>query len=109
FPFDVLKVDKSFVMRLGHDTGSIKIVKTILMLAAELEMYAVAEGIETEEQAAQLRALNCTYGQGYLYSKPLPAKNIEEMLSKKYAQSMLGTDELILIEGVKDLTSTYPM
>jgi diguanylate cyclase (GGDEF)-like protein/PAS domain S-box-containing protein len=106
FPFDILKIDRSFVMRLGEDRGSEKIVKTILMLASELEMAAVAEGVETEEQAARLGALNCTYGQGYLYSKPLPAEAIEPLLLKNLAETGQAVPEEAF---VKELSSAYSM
>lgn len=110
FPFELLKVDKSFVMRLGEDRESEKIVKTILMLASELGMAVVAEGVETKAQAAQLHALNCDYGQGYLYSKPLPADAIEPLLVQNREQSASAESAAAFpLEEAEVLSSAYPM
>jgi diguanylate cyclase (GGDEF)-like protein/PAS domain S-box-containing protein len=71
YPFDVLKLDKSFVQRLGTDDESAEIVRTIITLAHNLGLEVIAEGIETPQQLAHLKALGCEYGQGYLFSQPL--------------------------------------
>ena len=81
FPFDVLKVDRSFVKRMTMGTQPLQIVKTILELARVLGMDVVAEGIETEEQRALLEKLGCRYGQGYLFSKPVDAASMETLLA----------------------------
>ena len=81
FPFDVLKVDRSFVKRMTMGTQPLQIVKTILELARVLGMDVVAEGIETEEQRVLLEKLGCRYGQGYLFSKPLDAESMEALLA----------------------------
>jgi diguanylate cyclase (GGDEF)-like protein/PAS domain S-box-containing protein len=70
FPIDTLKVDRSFIMRLG-DGQTEQIVRTILVLARTLGMRAVAEGVETAEQADSLRAMGCEYAQGYRFSHPV--------------------------------------
>lgn len=70
FPIDTLKVDRSFIMRLG-DGQTEQIVRTILVLARTLGMRAVAEGVETAEQADCLRAMGCEYAQGYRFSHPV--------------------------------------
>lgn len=80
FPFDILKIDRSFVSRMTTDKESHGIVKTILALAAELNKEVVAEGIEKIEHQETLRKLSCQYGQGYLFSKPLDAFSAEELL-----------------------------
>ncbi len=80
FPFDVLKVDRSFVKRMTMGTQPLQIVKTILELARILGMDVVAEGIETEEQRALLHKLGCRFGQGYLFSRPLAANEMEKLL-----------------------------
>ncbi|MHB8573783.1 MAG: EAL domain-containing protein, partial [Dehalococcoidia bacterium] len=72
--------DKSFVMALGHDTGAAVIVQAISALATALGMDVTAEGIETEEQLVRVRALDCDRGQGYLFSKPAPACEVELLL-----------------------------
>ncbi|WP_458652006.1 EAL domain-containing protein [Sivoneniella epilithica] len=71
FPTDTIKVDRSFVSRMGFECEDIHIVKTIIMLGHNLGMYIVAEGVETAEQLALLRSLQCEYGQGYFFAKPL--------------------------------------
>jgi diguanylate cyclase (GGDEF)-like protein/PAS domain S-box-containing protein len=71
-PFDTLKVDRSFVREDVQSPANQEVVKTILAMATELGMQVVAEGIESEEQAKNLNLLGCQYGQGYLFSRPLP-------------------------------------
>ncbi|MEA5468703.1 EAL domain-containing protein [Spirulina sp. 06S082] len=80
FPLNLLKIDKSFVKGLTYESESLNIIKTILELARSLEITVVAEGIETQEQFLQLRQLQCDYGQGYLFSKPLDAIAAETLL-----------------------------
>jgi len=75
FPVDTLKIDRSFVSRMGEDGENAEIVRTIVTLASNLGMTVIAEGVETEQQHAQLEALTCAYGQGYLYSKPVDAES----------------------------------
>lgn len=83
FPVNILKVDRSFVNRMAIDEESLGIVETIVALAAKLKMKVVAEGIETEDQLNQLTELNCAYGQGYLFSKPMRASEAEEFIQKE--------------------------
>ncbi|MEG4057960.1 MULTISPECIES: EAL domain-containing protein [unclassified Microcoleus] len=71
FPTDALKIDQAFVSRMTEDEGNEAIVQTILILASHLGMDVIAEGIETIEQLNLLRALQCEYGQGYFFSKPI--------------------------------------
>ncbi len=80
FPFDVLKIDRSFVSRMTQGEQPLQIVRTIIELARALGMDVVAEGIETREQYALLRKLGCRYGQGFLFSPPLPAQRMTECL-----------------------------
>jgi EAL domain-containing protein (putative c-di-GMP-specific phosphodiesterase class I) len=80
-PFDVLKIDRSFVSRMtGGSDQPLQIVRTIVELARVLGMDVVAEGIETQEQYALLRDLGCRFGQGFLFSRPVSAETISEML-----------------------------
>ena len=72
-PIDVLKIDRSFVTGMLADRDKIAIVRAILSLAQTLQMQTTAEGIETNELAQTLAALGCTYGQGFVYAKPLEA------------------------------------
>jgi diguanylate cyclase (GGDEF)-like protein len=80
FPTDTIKVDRSFVSRMGSENENSHIVQTVIMLGHNLGMDIVAEGVETTGQLAQLRALKCEYGQGYFFSKPLPSEAIEQLL-----------------------------
>ena len=80
FPVDVLKIDRSFVMRMAPGNKSSEIVQTIVQLAHILGMEVTAEGVETAEQLAQLRALRCEYGQGYHFSKPVDGEAAKRMI-----------------------------
>jgi EAL domain-containing protein (putative c-di-GMP-specific phosphodiesterase class I) len=80
FPFDVLKIDRSFVGRMTEGDQPLQIVRTIIELARALRMDVVAEGIETHEQYRLLRQMGCRYGQGYLFARPLKAEEITRLL-----------------------------
>lgn len=80
FPVDTLKIDRSFVSTMEDGTENGEIVRTIISLAKSLNLDIVAEGIETIHQMHQLRILGCEYGQGYLFSRPVPPEEIVEML-----------------------------
>ena len=83
FPIDELKIDRSFVSKIGADEGNLEITETIVTLAQKLGVDVTAEGIETAEQLAQLRKLKCAYGQGYFFSRPLPSQAAEELIIAK--------------------------
>lgn len=83
FPIDLLKVDRSFVGAMEENTENGEIVRTVIALAKALKLKVVAEGIESVHQFHQLRILGCEYGQGYLFSKPLPVTDIEKLLTDK--------------------------
>jgi diguanylate cyclase (GGDEF)-like protein/PAS domain S-box-containing protein len=72
FPIEALKVDRSFVWGLGTDPRSTELVRTIAMMARNLGVDVIAEGIETEDQRRRVERLGCAYGQGYLFSRPVP-------------------------------------
>ncbi|MGD0729784.1 MAG: EAL domain-containing protein [Terracidiphilus sp.] len=80
FPFDVLKIDRSFVGRMTEGEQPLQIVRTIIELARVLGMDVVAEGIETPEQYRLLRQLGCRFGQGFLFSRPMSAEAITHLL-----------------------------
>lgn len=83
FPLDVLKIDQSFVRTLTTDTGSRTIVSAVVRLAQTLGLKVVAEGVETDEHAHELKHLACDELQGYLYSQPLPADLFEDWLKAR--------------------------
>lgn len=80
FPVDVIKIDRSFVEKLGSDQPSEVVVRAILDIARRLNMRVIAEGIETSQQVAVLRQFGCLLGQGYLFSRPVPAHDVTQLL-----------------------------
>ncbi len=86
FPLDTLKIDRSFISGIGDGANSedgTEIARTILPMASNLHLEVVAEGVETGEQLALLTRLKCKYGQGFYFSKPLPAADAAVLLEKK--------------------------
>lgn len=81
FPVDVVKIDKSFVDRVGNDDPSRVLVGAIIDIARRLNMKLVAEGIETAEQVQSLRELGCSLGQGYLFARPASSYDATHLLS----------------------------
>ncbi|MBD2740274.1 EAL domain-containing protein [Coleofasciculus sp. FACHB-1120] len=81
FPIDTLKIDRSFVGRMSSDSENWEIVRTIITLAHNLGLDVIAEGVETAEQLAQLRTLQCEYGQGYFFSRPLDVVAVETLMA----------------------------
>ena len=77
-PLDRLKIDRSFVMDIGEQSGSEAICRTIINLAHSLDLETVAEGVEEQHHADFLLGEGCDIAQGYLYSKPLPADELVE-------------------------------
>jgi EAL domain-containing protein (putative c-di-GMP-specific phosphodiesterase class I) len=82
FPFDKIKIDRSFVQELASRGDSMAIVRAVTGLGKSLGISTTAEGVETSEQLALLRSEGCTEVQGYLFSPPRPAAEVEKMLSK---------------------------
>lgn len=82
FPIDTLKIDKSFVQDMGRNRHNLEIVRTIALLAQNLRLDVIAEGVETPEQLAQLRAIGCGFAQGFLFSPPLDVDGVERLLSE---------------------------
>ncbi len=83
FPIDTLKVDRSFVSAMEDGSENGEIVRTVIALAKTLRLDVIAEGIETIHQLHQLRILGCEYGQGYLFSRPVPLEEAERLLEDK--------------------------
>jgi diguanylate cyclase (GGDEF)-like protein/PAS domain S-box-containing protein len=79
-PIDYLKIDRTFVRDMNVDRNDAAIVRAIISMAQSLHLGTVAEGIETREHASQLLALGCSTGQGYFFSKPMPAHETNELL-----------------------------
>ena len=79
-PLDALKIDRAFIANMTQSTEAMAIVSAIVNLAKALGIFAVAEGVETEEQATRLYVLGCDEAQGYLFSQPLPAEAVAKLL-----------------------------
>ncbi|MEH2167623.1 MAG: EAL domain-containing protein [Nostoc sp.] len=81
FPLNALKIDKSFVKRMQENKENMGLVPAMIGIANSMGMSAIAEGVETQEQLAQLRSLNCNFAQGYLFSKPIEQQLALELLT----------------------------
>jgi diguanylate cyclase (GGDEF)-like protein/PAS domain S-box-containing protein len=82
YPFDALKIDRSFVDALGVEQERTAIVEAIVGMARALSLDVIAEGIESQAQLSELRRLGCDHGQGHLFSRPLPPEKITSLLSE---------------------------
>jgi EAL domain-containing protein (putative c-di-GMP-specific phosphodiesterase class I) len=90
FPIHTLKIDRSFISPHGaEERENAEIVRTIIVLARNMGKQVVAEGVETEEQFARLRELECAYGQGYLFSRPQDARATESLLREGLRPGLL--------------------
>ena len=91
FPFDKIKIDRSFVKDITENTGSLNIVRAVAALANGMGMTATAEGVETAEQRDRITSEGCSEMQGYLFSRPLPAREVERLfLSGRAAEKPQG-------------------
>ena len=88
FPFDKIKIDRSFVQELATREDSMAIVRAVTGLGRSLGIVTTAEGVETKEQLELLRRDGCTQAQGYLFSQPRPASEVERMLSDQAASAV---------------------
>ncbi|MBT8228231.1 MAG: EAL domain-containing protein [Dactylosporangium sp.] len=80
FPVDIIKIDRSFIDGITTESENSTLTEAVVSLGRSLRLQTVAEGIETPEQSARLRALGCDYGQGFLFARPVRAEDIEPML-----------------------------
>ncbi|MEH1889408.1 MAG: EAL domain-containing protein [Nostoc sp.] len=81
FPSNALKIDRSFIIKIGANGENLEIIQAIIALAHSLNIDVIAEGVETVEQLAQLKAMKCNYAQGYFFSKPLDSKSVETLIA----------------------------
>ncbi|RLA21516.1 MAG: hypothetical protein DRQ56_00430 [Gammaproteobacteria bacterium] len=89
FPFDILKIDRSFINKMDDDKGK-AMVKAIVMLAHGLSLEVIAEGIEEEWQASTLAGMGCEKGQGYYFSKPMSAEAVDAWLEQGCPVALFG-------------------
>jgi diguanylate cyclase (GGDEF)-like protein len=80
FPFDILKVDRSFIRDIGLNSTANALIQSLVSLGDAMDLSVIAEGIETEDQLKLLRLVQCEYAQGFLICRPVPATEIDELL-----------------------------
>lgn len=97
-PVQTLKIDRSFVRDLPHGEKDASIVTSVIQLSRNFKMRSLAEGIETQEQWTYLRELGCTLGQGFFFSRPVPAAEITAMCEQKKRWTPAQTNNLLLLE-----------
>jgi diguanylate cyclase (GGDEF)-like protein len=97
FPINTLKVDRSFVSTMEEGSENGEIVRTVVALAKTLKLNVVAEGIESIHQLHQLRILGCEYGQGYLFSRPVPVDEAERLLEDKKRWENIMPNQNVLL------------
>jgi EAL domain-containing protein (putative c-di-GMP-specific phosphodiesterase class I) len=90
YPINTLKIDRIFVTDIAVDPHRAELVRAIISIARNLKLSVVAEGVDTKEQAANLRQMGCQIAQGYLYSKPLPKATFQPLLTSFGKASNLG-------------------
>jgi EAL domain-containing protein (putative c-di-GMP-specific phosphodiesterase class I) len=96
FPYDKLKIDRSFVKDIAESVGSLNIVRAITALAKGLGMAVTAEGVETIEQRDALLAEGCTQMQGYLFSEPLPLEELEHLVGETRQATLQSDNQIVL-------------
>lgn len=84
-PVDVMKIDRSFVLKMVSDSHGYEIVRMIITLAHQMNLAVVAEGVETARHVEMLRDMGCQFAQGYYYARPMPAKDAEAFLAAQMA------------------------
>jgi EAL domain-containing protein (putative c-di-GMP-specific phosphodiesterase class I) len=83
FDIDYLKIDRSFTRNLAPDSSAMALSSAIIVMAHKLGLKVIAEGVETPEQRDLLAAAGCDYGQGYLFAKPMPAEEFDQLLRRQ--------------------------
>ncbi|MFJ3448964.1 putative bifunctional diguanylate cyclase/phosphodiesterase [Pseudomonas sichuanensis] len=89
FPIDIIKIDRSFINEIPDNQDDMEITSAVVAMAHNLKLKVVAEGIETPEQLAFLRRHRCDVGQGYLFDRPIPGRELTEKL-KRYPRGPLA-------------------
>ena len=105
FPLDVLKIDRSFIDRLGDDPDREPIVVAIIAMARALGLEVIAEGVETERALARLTALQCELAQGFLLSRPIPPEQMADLLRREFAGRRPRGNVVPAAPGARRLTN----
>jgi EAL domain-containing protein (putative c-di-GMP-specific phosphodiesterase class I) len=90
-PVDCLKIDRSLVKGVGYETEDTAVIRAVASLAHSLGITVTAEGIETQDQLVQLRAVGCDQGQGYFFARPVSADRVPELLASLGADDRSGS------------------
>lgn len=108
FPLNTLKVDRSFVVQMLENNENKELVRTVVMLARNLRMDVIAEGVEELEQWNELRTLGCRYGQGYYFSRPVNAEEAERLIGEPvpWLRSFIHLTSSLLPEGSEKVAVT---
>jgi diguanylate cyclase (GGDEF)-like protein/PAS domain S-box-containing protein len=106
FKIDYLKIDQSFIRNMTPDSTELALSEAIIVMAHKLGIKVIAEGIETAEQHDLLMAAGCDFGQGYLFSKPVPSKEFEKLLQSKLDSGIHLAEESIAFEQGRISTNT---
>ncbi|HTH38258.1 MAG TPA: PAS domain S-box protein [Pyrinomonadaceae bacterium] len=109
FPFDRLKIDRSFIVEIGDSDKSTAIVKTILMLGENLGIEVVAEGVESKEQLQTLRSLGCRLGQGFLFSRPITVRDVDKLLASDGERSAISNPNLLTPPSIIDASLNHQL
>jgi diguanylate cyclase (GGDEF)-like protein/PAS domain S-box-containing protein len=110
-PIDTLKIDRSFVSRMNENNDNKEIVRTIILLAQNLGLAVIAEGVETREQVAMLNELKCNQGQGFFFARPLATDAAGKLIETEMtSQPNTGLSRVLFNEDLTlPLANTYPM
>ncbi len=101
FPFDKIKIDRSFVRDIADGVGSFNIVRAVAAMASGFGMATTAEGVETREQLETVRAAGCTEMQGFVFSRPMPVEEVAGFLSRQAHEAGVGSDDAPAKAGAK--------
>ena len=82
FDIDYFKIDQTFIRNLASDSSDMALCEAMIVMAHKLGIKVIAEGVETEQQRNLLKQIECDYGQGYLFSRPVPAEEFEKLFDK---------------------------
>ena len=83
-PIDVLKLDRTFIMKMHDNDSTMRMIKMVLDIAKDMNIPVIAEGVEDKTELKMLKNMGCNIVQGYYFSRPIPAEEFEKLLSKDF-------------------------